>query len=84
MDKLEFLSDEYLMEKYEFTKNAFKEITNKIRSIINQPEIHLLIKIAEDKKLNHYSYIYGSVKNKRLKKKFKNKFDIRLNEIKEK
>ena len=84
MDKLEFLSDEYLMEIYEFTKNAFKEIANKIRSIINQPEIHLLFKIATDKELNHYSYMYESVKTKRLKKKYINKFDKRLNEIKEK
>lgn len=69
---------------YDFTKNAFKEITNKIRSIINQPEIQLLFKIAADKELNHYYYMYESVKTKRLKKKYKNKFDKRLNEIKEK
>lgn len=66
---------------YDFTKYAFEEISNKIRNIINQP-CELLIKIAEDKKLNHYSYMYGSVKSKRLKKKYKNKFDKRLKEIK--
>lgn len=69
-------------EMHKFTKNAFKEISNKIRNIINQPEIQLLFKIATDKELNHYSYMHESVKTKRLKKKYKNKFNKRLNEIK--
>ena len=81
-EKLNKNTDE--VEKiFENVKYAFEKIANKIRDMIKQPGIQLVIKMAIDKELNHYNYMHERVKTKRLKKKYKKKFDKRLKEIKE-
>lgn len=70
-------------EMFENVKYIFEKVANKIRDILKQPNIQLVIKMAIDKELNHYIYMYERVKSKRLKKKYKKKFDKRLKEIKE-
>ena len=81
-EKLNKNTDE-IKKMFENVKYAFEKIANKIRDMIKQPGIQLVIKMAIDKELNHYSYMHERVKTKRLKKKYKKKFDKRLKEIKE-
>ena len=73
------------MLRLENTKNAWAKIVNEIRYITRdvQPTIQLLFEMQTDKELLHYSYMYEKVKTKRLKKKYKNKFEKRENKIKE-
>ena len=73
------------MSRLENTKNAWAKIVNEIRYITRdvQPTIQLLFEMQTDKELLHYSYMYEKVKTKRLKKKYKNKFEKRENKIKE-
>ena len=73
------------MSRLKNTKNAWAKIVNEIRYITRdvQPTMQLLFEMQTDKELLHYSYMYEKVKTKRLKKKYKNKFEKRENEIKE-
>ena len=73
------------MSRLENTKNAWAKIVNEIRYITRdvQPTMQLLFEMQTDKELLHYSYMYEKVKTKRLKKKYKNKFEKRESEIKE-
>lgn len=79
--KLNKNTDE-IKKMFENIKYIFEKVANKTRDMVKQPSMQLVIKMAIDKELNHYSYMYERVKTKRLKKKYKKKFDKRLKEIK--
>ena len=82
MQKQSQLDAEEIQKVKDMFEKVKKALIDKIEKIKNNKELIFLIRLSQDKEMKKYMSMYKKVKTKRLRKKYKNKIDKRIDYIK--